>query len=323
MRIIMFGTGPFAVPTFKELLASRHEVPMLVTRPVTNSGNRRKSAENPTRDAGEEAGIEIYEPPSINTEDAIQKLTQYHADLFVVCDYGQILSNRCLEAARYGGINLHGSLLPRYRGAAPINWAIFHGESVLGITVIHMTSRLDAGNSITTASLELQHDDTAETVEPRLAELGVKPVMKAIELIEQWDETSTLGTPQDPALATKAPRLNKKDGLIDWNRSAKEIRCQIMAFQPWPGTYCQWSPPGKPPMRLIVHRASVVEGPEVKGANVEPGCVAIANDQTLVVQTGHAGLALDRIQPAGKKAMPIADFLRGYRPQPGDSFRVE
>ena len=319
MRIIMFGTGPFAVPTFQRLLISKHEVPLLVTRPVSNSGNRRKSAENPTRDAGESAGIEIFEPLSINTEDSIEKLKSYSADLFVVCDYGQILSNACLDSARFGGINLHGSLLPRYRGAAPINWAIYHGDTKLGVTVIHMSSKLDGGNSITTASLELGKDETAEMVEPRLAELGVEPVIQAIERINAWDGESVLGTPQDPALVTKAPRLNKKNGRINWDKSAAQIRCQIMAFQPWPGSYCQWTPPGKQPLRLIIHHASVAPGRD----SFNPGEVAFVDAEKLIIQTAEGGLAIESIQPAGKRAMPVTDFLRGHRPQPGDSFQID
>lgn len=314
MQIIMFGTGPFAVPTFLALLASRHEVPLLVTRPVANAGNRRKSSENPTRDAGVKAGLEIFEPADINDPAAIEKLTRYQADLFVVCDYGQILSKDCLAATRCGGINLHGSLLPKYRGAAPINWAIYHGEKELGVTVIHMSSKLDAGNCITKAALARGENETAGEVEPRLAELGVQPVLDAIAQIADWDGESPLGAPQDPALATKAPRLQKRDGLIDWNRPAESIRNQILAFQPWPGSFTNWTPPNKSALRLIVHQATVVKG----DAQLAPGQVAACDNQQLRVQTGQDQLAIDRLQPAGKKPMPIADFLRGYRPQLGD-----
>jgi methionyl-tRNA formyltransferase len=300
------------VPTFEALLASDHEVPLLVTRPVANSGNRRKSADNPTRDAGIEAAIEMFEPNSINDEAAIERLREAEADLFVVCDYGQILSKACLGASRWGGINLHGSLLPRYRGAAPINWAIYHGETNLGVTVIQMSTRLDAGNSLTADSLALGNDETAEDVEPRLARLGVQPVMKALELFESWDGSSALGTPQDKSLVTLAPRLNKKDGLIDWTRPAADLRNQIRAFQPWPGSFTNWTTPKKGPLRMIIHRVSIVD---VSGT---PGQVASCDSTSLVIYTGDQGLSIDRLQPAGKRSMPIADFLRGYQPQLGD-----
>ena len=215
MRIIMFGTGPFAVPTFKALLESSHEVPLLVTRPITDPGKRRKSAANPTRDAGEEAGIDILDPASCNDEDTINRLRSLGADLFVVCDYGQILSKACLGAARLGGINLHGSLLPKYRGAAPINWAIYNGDTVTGITVIHMSPRLDAGNCLTRAEMPIGDNQTTGEIEPMLSELGVQPVLDAIEMLGSWDGTSLIGEPQDKSLATKAPRLKKSDGEID------------------------------------------------------------------------------------------------------------
>ena len=146
MRIVMMGTGPFAVPTFARLLESEHEVLALVTRPVPPPrGRKSKAPPNPMRDFGEEKGVEIFAPASINDAEAQQQLREWDADLFVVCDYGQILARETLGLAKYGGINLHGSLLPKYRGAAPVNWAILKGDEHSGITVIHMTPKLDAG----------------------------------------------------------------------------------------------------------------------------------------------------------------------------------
>lgn len=319
MRLIMFGTGPFAVPTFKALLDSPHEVLALVTRPIANSGKRRKSAENPTRDVGVAAGIEIFDPPSINDHQSILWLDSVNADLFVVCDYGQILSRQCLAAARLGGINLHGSLLPRYRGAAPINWAIFHGESVLGVTVIHMSPHLDAGPCLVKTQMEIDPDDTAETVEPKLAALGVSPVLRAIEMLDNWDGNSPLGEIQDRKLATKAPRLKKSDGQIDWSRSAVEIVNQIRALQPWPGTFATWVAENKSPMRLIIHKSAAVKVVET-GDLIGPGQVISADKQTLLIQTGAGALAVETIQPAGKRPMPIADFLRGHQPARGEHF---
>ena len=319
MRLIMFGTGPFAVPTFKALLDSPHEVLALVTRPIAESGKRRKSAENPTRDVGAANGIDIFDPPSINDPQAIQWLESMNADLFVVCDYGQILSRKCLAAARLGGINLHGSLLPSYRGAAPINWAIYNGESVLGITVIHMSAHLDAGPCLVKAQLQINADDTAATVEPKLAALGVAPVLQAIEMLDQWDGQSLLGEVQDRKQATQAPRLKKSDGQIDWSRSAVQIVNQIRAFQPWPGTFTTWTPENKPPVRLIIHQASAVDDDETD-ASIGPGQVVFADKQSLLVQSGQGALSLETIQPAGKRPMPIADFLRGHQPALGDRF---
>jgi len=315
----MFGTGPFAVPTFESLLNSAHEVVGLVTRPITDSGKRRKTAENPTRDVAELHGIRIFDPLNVNKPESLGQLTDWNADLFVVCDYGQILSRDCLAAAKLGGINLHGSLLPKYRGAAPINWAIYNGESITGITIIHMTAKLDGGPCLIKSETMIGPTETAEDIEPRLAQLGVQPVLESIALLETWDGESLIGEKQDPALATKAPRLKKSDGQIDFSRSAKQIVNQIRAFQPWPGSFTSWrSPKSKQPLRLIIHRASATES---ESRELKPGQVAIADKHQLVIQTADGQLSIEQIQPAGKRAMPIADFLRGHQPLAGDVFQ--
>ncbi|MFK7769743.1 MAG: methionyl-tRNA formyltransferase [Mariniblastus sp.] len=329
MRLIMFGTGPFAVPTFEALLKSEHEILALVTRPIADSGKRRKTSENPTRDVGEANGLTILDPQNVNEEDSVQRLIELQADLFVVCDYGQILSRDCLAASRLGGINLHGSLLPKYRGAAPINWCIFNGDPVTGITIIHMTAKLDGGPCLVKSELEIGTTETAEDIEPRLAQLGVEPVIDAIEMLEKWDGQSTIGDVQDKALATKAPRLKKADGLIDWSRSALQIVNQIRAFQPWPGTFCNWESDSlKQPMRLIVHRASAFDlaslateenpEPSLDLETLEAGQVVHVSKQHLIVLTGEGLLSIEQVQPAGKKSMPVQDFLRGKPPAVGD-----
>ena len=318
MRIILFGTGPFAVPTFESLLQSDHEIPLLVTRPITDPGKRRKSAPNPTRDLGEANGLEIYDPLSINSDEAIEKLKTMVADLYMVCDYGQILSRECLGIARLGGINLHGSLLPRYRGAAPINWAVYHGEETLGVTVIHMTSKLDGGPALQFAQLTASEDETAEDLEPRLARIGVPAVNAAIEMLQLWDGQSAIGETQDPKLATKAPRLSKKDGLIDWSRTQTEIINQIRAFQPWPNTFTHWNRKKGQPIRMIIRRA--VRWTDTITGSHSAGQVCHCDKNSLVIMTGDGPLSLTEIQPAGKRKMEASEFLRGYRPELGDLF---
>lgn len=317
MRIVLFGTGPFAVPAFVELFDSAHEVAALVTRPITNSGKRRKTAENPTRDFGESRGLDVLDPVDVNTTDSVQQLRALEADLFVVCDYGQILSNEALAAARLGGINLHGSLLPKYRGAAPIHWAIYNGDTTTGVTIIHMTAKLDGGPCLTKAELEIGPLETTEQLEPRLAELGVGCVMTAVEMLERWDQQSPIGTVQDRHAATKAPRLKRSDGQIDFSRSATDIVNQIRAFQPWPGTFTSWTPEGKNPLRLIIHQAQAIDQPTVTTGAAEPGEVVMVDKENLVIQTGSGQLSLITVQPAGKKPMEIADYLRGNPPTVG------
>lgn len=320
MRLILFGTGPFAVPSYVSLI-DKYEVLALVTRPIQDSGKRRKTAENPTRDLADERGVTIFDPPSCNDPEFVRTLNELAADLFVVCDYGQILSRDCLAASRLGGINLHGSLLPKYRGAAPIQWCIYNGDTVTGVTVIHMTPKLDGGPCIVKKELAIGDDETAEQLEPRLSQLGVSAVDQAIELLDAWDEESVIGEIQDKSKVTKAPRLKKSDAAIDFGRTAKQIFDQVRAFQPWPGSFTLWTPPGKSPLRLITQTVSIVklpDHPEASPAKVAAGQVAFCDKEHLWIQTGDGLLSIDQIQPAGKRSMPIADFLRGYQPQPGD-----
>lgn len=317
----MFGTGPFAVPCFEALIQSPHEILALFTRPIADSGKRRKTAENPTRDVAESNGLPVFDPMNVNDQESVEQLLKLNADLFVVCDYGQILSRDCLASSKLGGINLHGSLLPKYRGAAPVNWAIFQGDSVTGITIIHMTPRLDGGPCLIKAETEIGLQETAELIEPRLAKLGVTPVLQAIDILENWDGKSPIGQIQDPALATRAPRLKKSDGKINWSRSAVEIVNQIRAFHPWPGTFTNWNNKKlKQPLRIIIHQATAL--PEQNGlATVAPGSIVVSDGHALVIQTGSGQISIDTIQPAGKRLMPIGDFLRGRAPAIGDVFQ--
>ena len=314
MKIVVFGTGPFCVPSFRAILESDHELIAVVTRPIEDAGKRRKTVANPTREAAEENGLPIYTPSSCNESAFVETLESLEADLFFVCDYGQILSRKCLAAAKLGGINLHGSLLPKYRGAAPVQWAIYNGESETGATVIHMTPKLDGGPCLTSIKLDLNGNENAEQVESSLSRLGTKAVLDAIQMLENWDGESELGTIQDSSLATPAPRIQKSDGKIDFNRTAKEIINQIRAFKPWPNSFCEWNH-GKKPLRCIVHKASVI--------NVEtdaPAGVIVAVDKKLLaIQTSENAISIESIQPSGKKEMPIADFLRGNQLQVGQT----
>jgi methionyl-tRNA formyltransferase len=309
MRIVMMGTGPFAVPTFESLHQAGHEIPMLITRPVPPSTGRSKSEENPMRAAAERLGIPVSAPANINSPDAVQQLRELRADLFVVCDFGQILSREALGMARLGGINLHASLLPKYRGAAPINWAIYHGDSVTGVTVIHMTPKLDGGPNLVQVEVPIDPQQTTASLEPVLAHAGVDAVHQAIAMLSTWDGVSPMGKIQDPSLATKAPRLKKEDGQVNWNLTAQQISDQIRAFQPWPGTFTTFSKHGKSPERLILLAAHAPNEPK---GDLPPGTIFICNKQQLGIQAGKGSvLMLDVVQPAGKRPMSIEEFLRG------------
>ncbi len=207
MRIIMMGTGPFAVPSFEALYSTQHEVLLLVTRPPRVVHGKSQAEVNPMRIAAQSHGTPVIEPESINTPEARTALADYQPDLFVVCDYGQILKPETLGVARLGGINLHASLLPKYRGAAPINWALFHGEAQTGVTVIHMSPRIDAGPAIAQASTPIGPHETAVDLEPRLAAIGAPLVCQCID---QLAGGHVRPIEQDPVLATRARGCAKK-----------------------------------------------------------------------------------------------------------------
>ena len=315
MRIVVFGTGPFATPSFEWIYKSNHVVPAVVTRPILDSGKRRKTAENPVRDLAESLGLSVLSPIDVNAPDSIQQLADLNADLFFVCDYGQILSRECLSTARLGGINLHGSLLPKYRGAAPINWAIYHGETETGVSVIHMSTKMDAGPCLAVDKLYVNADETAVELEPRMAQLGVAAVASAVETLSRWNGQAALGTPQDPQQVSKAPRLKKQNGQIDWRKPAEQIFNQIRAFQPWPGSFTQWKGQNRGAVRVILHQVALVDS-----AGGPPGIIVAADNDQLTVQTGQGGIQILSLQPAGKRKMDGAAFVRGYQPQVGDLF---
>ena len=312
MKLIIMGTGPFAVPTLKRLYASGHAVLALVTRPPRPMHGKTQAETNPMRELAVERGTPVHEPESINTPHARAVLASYQPDLLVVCDYGQILKPETLEIARLGGINLHASLLPKYRGAAPINWAIYHGETETGVTIIHITPRVDAGPAIAQARTPIGPEETAADLEPRLAELGAPLVVQAIDDLAAG---AVQAIDQDPIKATRAPRLKKEQGQVDWQRTAAEIKNQVRALVPWPKTFTHWQRPGGEPLRLILEKVRVEPA-----LPAEPGTVLEAKGDRLVIATGQQALVIDFIQPAGKRVLSAAEFLRGYAVRPGERF---
>jgi methionyl-tRNA formyltransferase len=314
MRLVMMGTGPFAVPTFCGLLETHHEVVALVTSPAKERQGRPLAS--PMRAVALDRQVPCFDPDDVNAHESHAQLRSYDADLFVVCDYGQILSAETLATSRLGGINLHASLLPRYRGAAPINWAIYHGEAETGVSVIHMTPRVDAGPVIAQARTPIEPDETAVALEARLAEIGAWLIRRAIDNLEAGELESL---PQDPAEASRAPRLKKTDGQIDWNRPAAAIRNLIRAMEPWPKNYTFWRRDDGPPMRLILGPVGVQT---LSNAGV-PGTVIAAEGDGLIVAAGCDAIVVRQVQPAGKRQMEIAEFLRGYRLKQGDRLGPE
>lgn len=308
MRLVMLGTGPFAVPTLQALAGSRHEVLLVVTRPPVG----RSAEASPVHQAAESLGLAVWSPATVNEGDAQERLKSLGADLLVVCDYGEILRPETLATARLGGINLHGSLLPKYRGAAPVQWAILRGEAETGNSVIQMTPGLDAGPCLAQQRVPIEPDETAVELEARLAKLGIEAVMDAIEQLERGNATPVA---QDKSLASKAPRLRKEQGAIDWARPAQEIKNQVRALQPWPRAFTFWQPASGQATRLNVDRVAVIDD----AASGDAG-VILENAGRLIVATGEHAIEILQLQPAGKRSMTAAEFLRGNRVQVGERF---
>jgi methionyl-tRNA formyltransferase len=317
MRLIMLGTGPFAVPTFRALYEAGHALAALVTAPVRMHRGKPVEPISSIRDIAREHGTAIFDPENVNAPESVERLRSYGVDLLVACDYGQILSSDALAAARLGGVNLHAALLPKYRGAAPINWAVYHGETETGVTVIHMTPKLDAGPCIAQARTWIDAEETAGELEVRLAELGAPLVCEAIEGLGSG---RVKPLPQDPKLTCRAPRLKKTDGRIDWTRTALAIKNQIRAMEPWPKSYTFWRRAQGSAVRLILGPVEVIE---VGMKNVVPGMVLEAHGERLTIAAGHDAVAPRSIQPAGKRAMGIGEFLRGHAVRVGDVFGDE
>jgi methionyl-tRNA formyltransferase len=328
LRLVMMGTGTFAEPTFEALLASKHQVVGLFTQPDRAVGQERGS----TRQTGKgmkniaiEKNIPVFQPESVNTPEGVAALQALQADLLVVAAYGQLLSKDVLGTTKHGGINVHASLLPKYRGAAPIAWAIYHGEKQTGVTIIQMSVQLDAGGMLVQEAVDIGPEETAGELEARLALLGAKMALQTIEQIEASAAKPIL---QDKGQVTKAPKLTKEHGLIDWNRPAQRVRDQIRAMQPWPTPYTFLHSPGKPPLRLLVLRASWYENDL---AQVVPGSVIVRphHDHELHVAAGPeterigTEIEIHELQPAGKKRMTAAEFLRGRPLKDVDRFGPE
>ncbi len=335
MRIVMMGTGIFAEPTFEALLGSPHQVVGLVTQPdrprpylpsPQGEGQGEGQGRGSTRQTGRgmkaialEHHVPVLQPDSINTPEGVAGLLAMQPDLLVLAAYGQILSKDVLAVAPQGGINVHASLLPKYRGAAPIAWAIYHGETQTGVTIIRMSVHLDAGDMLAQEAIAIGPEETAGELEARLAPLGVR---LAMQVIEQIAAGTTQGIKQDKSLATKAPKLKKEHGLIDWSRSPEQVRNQVRAMQPWPTAYTFLHRHGQTALRLIVHRiGGMIDFSSEANIDAPGTLVAFDNENCLWVANGADGaVEIVELQPVGKRRMTAAEFLRGHRLQPGDRF---
>ena len=318
MRIAMMGTGTFAEPTFEALLeAFPGEVVGLVTQPERDAGNKRGSTRQTGKGMGAiaaAADVSVARPESINTPDGLAQLRAFAPDLAVVAAYGQILKPDVIATPPLGMINVHASLLPKYRGAAPVAHAIRGGETRTGVTILRIVPGLDAGDMLAQESLDILPDETAGELEARLAPVGAR---LAVDVVRRMKAGPVTGEKQDPAVAKqfKAPKLTKEMGLIDWTQPAEQVCRQVRAMQPWPTAYTFFHRPGKEPIRVIVTKADLDVGTQLSEHFV-PGDAYMYTDAINLFLAVHCGkdtaVRITEIQPAGKKRMTAEEFLRGH-----------
>ena len=313
LELVLMGTGPFAVPSFEALRSDGHNILLVVTRPQRLGPGRKSPPPSPVRQWASDWQLPLSAPESINSAEAIAELQSLQPDLLVVCDYGQILKPAALQTARLGGINLHGSLLPAYRGAAPVQWSVLNGDAETGVSVIHMTPRLDAGPVISSQRTPIGAKETAGELEARLAQLGVEATRSAVEILSKTEDAAEtlLGEPQDAARACRAPRLAKDDGLIDWSRSASQLNAHVRGMQPWPTAFTTLPVADKPnaePLRLVILELETSE--EAVPGGTPPGTIR-QQGKEIWVATGDFWVQINRLKPAGKREMTAEQWLCG------------
>src|ERR1700674_442440 len=311
MLLIFCGTPRFAVPTLEKLVEAGHSVPLAVTQPDRPRGRGMDVAVSPVKNASTRLGIRVLQPSTIKNNDEFRdQLAAITPDAIIVVGYGRIIPQWMIDLPRLGNLNLHASLLPKYRGAAPTQWAIANGESVTGVTTMRIDAGLDTGDILMQREVPIGGEDTAETLGPNLATIGAELMVETLRGLETGQVRPT---PQDHAQATLAPILNKEDGRMDFSRSATHLFNRLRGFQPWPGAFATFK--GK---TLQVHRAQ----PRQHAAKLTPGEVAVEGTRLLVGcgrdKDNDTALELMEIQVEGKRRMTAQEFINGYRPKSGD-----
>lgn len=306
MRIVFLGTGAFAVPGFEALLDAGHDVAALVTQPDRERGRGQALAPPPIKPVAERRGVRVLQPRRVREPEAQEALRTLAPELQVVVAFGQILPRAVIDIAPRGTVNVHGSLLPRLRGAAPIQWAIANGDRETGVTTMLIDEGLDTGPLLLSRSLEIGPEETAAELEPRLAHLGAQVLLETVRGLEQGTITPVA---QDGARATLAPLLHKEDGRVDWTRGAPETACRARGFYPWPGAFATHE--GRT-LKLL----RVREAPPAPGTT--PGeVVSVSPDGVRVACGEGTSLLLLEVQPESRRAMPAAAWAAGARLRPG------
>ena len=311
MRIIFMGTPDFSVGTLEALVEAGHEVCLVVTQPDKPKGRGKEMQYTPVKEAALKHGIEVYQPRRIREAECVEKLRQYNADIMVVVAFGQIIPKEILEMVPYGCVNVHASLLPKYRGAAPIQWSIIDGEVVTGVTTMQMDEGLDTGDMLLKTEVPITEEETGESLHDKLAKAGAA---LCVETLAKLQEGSIVPEKQGESPTAYAKMLDKKLGNIDWTKSAVEIERLVRGLNSWPSAYTYWN------KKVVkIWKASVTD----ENSNEQVGTVVKVEKDGFYVQTGNGLLKVLELQIPGKKRMDAGAFLRGYTIEPGEVFHQE
>ena len=310
MRIVFFGSPAAALPALERLLLAGHDVPLVVTQPDRPAGRGRKLTPCPVKAFARERGMASYEPEKIRRDPAaVDRLREARADIHIVVAYGQIMPGPVIDLPPRRSLNVHFSLLPKYRGASPVAWAIRNGETMTGITIFRLNEKMDEGDILASAEALIRPDDTTGSLEARLAVVGADLLIETLERID-----SIVPQAQDHALATPAPKLKKEFGLVDWSRDAAAVDRHVRAMNPWPTAYTFLR--GE---RFILLAGRPAVSADAREAAIPPGTVRESGPAGIrIVCGGGSGYVLTRLQTEGKKPLEAAAFLRGGKIEPGD-----
>ena len=308
MVVVFLGTPQFAVPTLRHLLESSHTVAGVLTQPDRPRGRGQKVSYAPIKALALERGIPVFQPDRLKPPDVAEALRAWQPDIGVVAAYGRIIPEHLLTIPRFGMINVHASLLPNYRGAAPVHRAVINGDPETGVTIMRVVKELDAGPMFAKVTCPIGPDETSDVVEQALAGLGARLL---IDVLGQIATGTACEEPQDDSMATYAPRVTKEEGLIEWTQSAQQIHNRIRGLYPWPHAYTYLNG-----TRLILLRSAFVTSS--KGS--APGTILEVTPDAIHVATGDGELAILEIQPEGRRAMRVHDFVLGHKLAPRDVF---
>ncbi len=319
MKVAFMGTPDFAVPSLARLIESEHEVVLVVTQPSKPKGRGRKVEDPPVKQLADASSLDVIQPKSLKREPIEERIRDLEVDVIAVTAYGKILPDALLESPRIGCINVHASLLPEYRGAAPIQRAIMDGQLETGVTIMKIASELDSGPIITAERLEIHADDDAQSLSDMLSVVGADLLMRVLDDVE--DAGVIEAVEQDHDAATFAPMIRKQDGEVDWSMTAEQLMFRMRALTPWPGLYTNFGERRERRVQLV--QGETLGPAEAAHNNLDdeapPGTVTgVVKGFGFAVKTGSGHLLLSRVRPAGKALMDAPAFLNGYRLDVGD-----